>query len=62
MAFDAGFGVETVKMLSDMTEQQTKHINKLETDAMALKNEKAKLEVRKIQMEFNGVDIHHVDY
>lgn len=62
MAFDVEFDVETVKMLSDMTEQQTKHINKLETDAMGLKNEKAKLEVRKIKTEFNGVGIHHMDY
>lgn len=47
MAIDIGFTVETVKVLSDMTEQQTKHINKLETDARALKDEKAKLEVKK---------------
>lgn len=47
MVIDIGFTVETVKVLSDMTEQQTKHINKLETDARALKDEKAKLEVKK---------------
>lgn len=64
MAIDIGFTVETVKVLSDMTEQQTKHINKLETDARALKDEKAKLEVKKKKRVYLNIKVnaHHVDH
>lgn len=39
---------ESVKVLSDMTEKQTKHINKLETDIIALKERRDKAEVNEL--------------
>ncbi|KAI9316092.1 TATA element modulatory factor 1 TATA binding-domain-containing protein [Dichotomocladium elegans] len=46
-----GTFTETIRMLSDMTERQTKHINKLETDILGLKEQKNKTEAKLLELK-----------